>query len=297
MLQQDIQITALVNAAVHFMLAAGDGEDEIRLLLDGVVQSKIRGHIAGMQCHDHVDLPVGEHIFGHIRMDKFQTGVAVFLRDLPAALHHIRLQIIADDGGLDAPFDREVIVEDKGQVAFAAAEIQNGDGILAVIPESMIDQLNEPVDLLVLIVLGPDDFKIGGKHTQVNQSGDVFSLFQDIFLLPVVALDLAGQRHGGGGMAFIAAVTLHGVLDGLGVGDHQGLPIAAFQLGFHKFQKFPAGNIPVKGLVIPKGFQLIAKLSFQHHRADADFLVSGLIDGLAEYGLGKAWQRSFKIGQ
>ena len=295
-LQKNVQIAALADAAVHFVLAAGNGENEIRLFGDGVVQRKVRGHIAGVKSHDHVDVPVCQHIPGHIRSYEFQSGVAVLPGDLPAALHHIFLDVIADDGGIHLPLNGEVIVEDKGQIGFTAAKIQNGDVVFPVILKGVIDELNEAVDLLVLVVFGPDDFEIGGKDTQIHQCRDVFSLFEDIFLLSVVALHLSGQGKGSGGVPLVAAVTLHGVLDGLCIRYHQRLAIAALQLAFQNFQQLLAGHIPVKGLVVPETFQLIAKLAFQQHRPDGHLLVVRLVDGLAEHRLGKKGKGGFKIG-
>ena len=50
--EKHVQIAALMNAAVDFMLAAGDGEDEICFLLNGIMQGKVRSHIAGMERYD-----------------------------------------------------------------------------------------------------------------------------------------------------------------------------------------------------------------------------------------------------
>ena len=284
-----------MDAAVHFMLAAGNGEDEVCLLSDGIVQRKVRSHIAGMECYDHVNIAIGQHIFRYIRMDEFQTCIAVFLRDLTAALHHIRFQIVADDGGGHAALDGKVIVEDESQIGFAAAKVQNGDLVFAIILKGMVDQFDKAIDLLVLVIFGPDDFEILGKDTQIHQGGNILTLFEDVFLLPVVGADRTGQGNRGSGMLFIAAVLLKTILGGGRIGYHQCLPITALQVTLGDLQQLFTGNILVESFVIPKPFQLILQLPPQHHRTDADFGVVGLVNWLAEYRFGQSRESTFKI--
>ena len=109
---------------------------------------------------------------------------------------------------------------------------------------------SQPVDLLVLIILCAHDFKILGKDTQIHQSRDIFSLFQDIFLFAVVTLDFSGQRNRSCCVAFVTAVALHGVLDGFCVCYHQRLAITAFQLVCDHIQQFLTGYIPVECFVV-----------------------------------------------
>ena len=93
----------------------------------------------------------------------------------------------------------------------------------------MVDQFNESIDLLILVVFGPDNFEIGSENTQIHQSRNILALCQDVFLFPVMALHLTGQGNRSSGVTLVAAVPLHGVLDGLLVRYHQYLAVAAFQ--------------------------------------------------------------------
>ena len=190
------------------MLAAGDGEDEICLFGNGIVKGIIRGGVAGMECNDHIDAAIGENILGHIGTDEFQPLIAVLPGDFPAALHHIFFQVIADNCGVQPPFHGKIVIQNEGQIGFAAAKIQNGNVTLTVILESLINQFNKTIDLLVLIIFCPDDFHILGKYAQIHQRRDVLSLFEDVFLFPVMGLDGTGQGNGGSGVLFIAAVPL-----------------------------------------------------------------------------------------
>ena len=261
------------------------------------MQRKVRCHITGMQRYDHINAAIGEYVLGHIGLYKFQTLVTVLLCDLTAALDYILFQIIADDSGFDTPLHCEVVVQDKGQITLSATKVQNGNVVLAIILESVIDQFNEPVDLLVLVVLGSDDLIVGGKDTQIHQCGNVLTLFEDVFLFPVMALDATGQGDGSGRMALVAAVCLHGVLDGFCIRHHQTLAVATFQLVFHDLQQLLGSCVLVIRLVIPKTLQLIAHFTPQQHRPNGNLAVIGLVHRLAEHSFTQPGESSFKICQ
>ena len=98
------------------MLAAGYGEDILRLFLKGVVKSVVGGRVTGVERDNHIYLFLIQNVSGHIRVNKAKIMIAVLLRHLIAMLHHVRLQVITDYLRLHAFFDSEVVIEHKGQV-------------------------------------------------------------------------------------------------------------------------------------------------------------------------------------
>ena len=206
-LQQQIQISALSDGEIDLMLAAGHGEDVPDFSPDGIGQGEVRGHIAGVEGDHHVDGGVREGVLCYVRHLKAQALIAVAPGNFIAVFDHVRLEIIADDMGVQTALDGEVVVEDEGQIGLAAAEIQDADFSLPVLLPALGHQLHEAVDLLELVVAGADDLVVFGKHAQIHQRRDGLPLPEDVFLLPVVGLLPAGARHGRlGGGPLVAAV-------------------------------------------------------------------------------------------
>ncbi len=86
------------------MLAAGHGEDTTDTAVHGISKSIVRGGIAGVERHDHVDVRIGEGVPRHVRDLEAQPVIAVARGDLIAALDDIGLEIVADDAGAYAFF-------------------------------------------------------------------------------------------------------------------------------------------------------------------------------------------------
>ena len=171
--KQHIEIAAFLDSAVHFMLAAGYGENMLHAALDGIVQSIIRSGVAGVERDNHVDLLVIKHIARHIGNDKAQIIIAVPLGDLIAVPDHIFLEVVADDLRFHAALDREVIVQKKRQIRLAAAKVEDRNLCAFRCLEYIVHYFNKTVDLLILVVLASDDPEIARKHAEVDQRRNV----------------------------------------------------------------------------------------------------------------------------
>ena len=110
MAQENVQFAALFYLRVYLMLAAGDGENVLHVVLQRVVQGVVGGNVAGVQRHDHVDMPVVERVARHVGDVELKTGVAVLRGDAVAALHDVGLQIVADDVRAHTALLDEVII-------------------------------------------------------------------------------------------------------------------------------------------------------------------------------------------
>lgn len=108
--QENVQFAALFYLRVYLMLAAGDGENVLHIVLQRVVQGVVGGDVAGVQRHDHVDMPVVGACRASRRRRGTQDGVAVLRGDAVAALHDVGLQIVADDVSAHTALLDEVII-------------------------------------------------------------------------------------------------------------------------------------------------------------------------------------------
>ena len=195
------------------MLAAGHGEDATDTAVHGIGKGIVRGGIAGVERHDHVDVRIGKCVPRHVRDLEAQPVIAVARGDLIAALDNVGLEIVADDAGAHTFFDGKVIIENKSQVRLAAAEIKDADLFPAVGGKGLIDKLDKAVYLPVLAVLGADDLEVLREHAEVDKRWDVLTLAQEIFLLAVMRGSAAGQRERRGlAGALILAIDLEAEL-------------------------------------------------------------------------------------
>ena len=259
------------------------------------MQGVVRGRVAGVERHDHVHLLLVQHVLTHVRVYEAQPAVAVLLRDLSAALHHVGLEIVADDGHVHAPLDGEIVVEDKGQIALAAAEIQDRDGVLLAVGKGLVDELHKAVDLLVFVVAGLDHLELRCEHAQVHQGRDVLPLPENIALFPVVPGGCGAGQGGGGGRLFVAPVGLEAVLGALLFGHQQGLAIAPVPVLPAAPDQGLSAQILVEGLGAAANLRLEDPLPPQQQGPYADFGVGGLVDGLAEHRLGERLQRTLQL--
>ena len=186
MAQQQVEVTALVNSRVDLVLAAGHGENVLHALFHRVPEGVVRSGIAGVERDDHIDVRVGKRVARDVADDEAQTVVAVLLRDGVAVLDHVLLEVVAEDGGPDAALDGKIVVEDKGQIGLAAAEIENGDLLPIHRAEGVVHQLDEAVDLLILVVLRLDDAEVRREHPEIDERGDILPLGKQVFLFSVV---------------------------------------------------------------------------------------------------------------
>ena len=70
----------------------------------------------------------------------------------------------------------KIVVHDKGQVGFAAAKVNDVDFLPFVLPDAVIDDLNETVDLAEFVVHGLHNLTLFCKNSHVHKRRDHLSL-------------------------------------------------------------------------------------------------------------------------
>ena len=108
--QENVQLAALFYLRVYLVLAAGDGENVLHVVPQGVVQGVVGSNVAGVQRYDHVDVPVVERVARYVRDVELKAGVAVLHGDAIAALNDVGLQVVADDVRAHTELFDEVII-------------------------------------------------------------------------------------------------------------------------------------------------------------------------------------------
>ena len=103
--KQQVKLSPAVDAGIYLMLAAGHGEDATDTAVHGIGKGIVRGGIAGVERHDHVDVRIGKCVPRHVRDLEAQPVIAVARGDLIAALDNVGLEIVADDAGAHTFFD------------------------------------------------------------------------------------------------------------------------------------------------------------------------------------------------
>ena len=134
------------------MLAAGNGEDLLRIPFDRVVQGVVCSGIAGMKGNNHIHVVI-RGVIGDIADLKPEGGVAVLLSGLVALLNDVRFQVQADDVHGQVPDLREIVIENEGEVGLAAAEVDDAEGLVCgIVLILIVDDFQEPVDLAELVI-------------------------------------------------------------------------------------------------------------------------------------------------
>ena len=105
-LEKDIQIAALADRLVDLMLAAGDGENIVRVMPHGKVQRIVCCRITGVQRDEQVDLLIPQPILCDVGHQEAQLVIAVFPGNGVAALYYVLLEIVADHVHVKAALDR-----------------------------------------------------------------------------------------------------------------------------------------------------------------------------------------------
>ncbi len=214
--------------------------------------------------------------------------IAVLSGGLAAFFYHVGLQIEADDIGLHPLHGGEVVIDHKGEVGFAAAEVNDIDALPAQFADLIVQHLQKAVYLAVFVVHGPDHLPLPGEDAHVHQRRHVGPLGDQIILLPVVAAvgggrANAGATPSGGGqpLAFIGTLPLFGekqhMLPPLGPAvDLKEMPL--YQLGAPPGQVFQrqvfmehllvgvAGDLPLLPNRLHR--QLLIRLAFARRLAD-----------------------------
>ena len=184
------------------MLAAGNGEDFLRVPGDRIVKGIIRGSIAGMKGDDHVHI-LCRGILGDIADLEPEGGIAVLPRRLVAFLNDVRFQVQADDFHVQVTNFGEIVVKDEGQVGLSATEIDDAEGLVRnIVFILIINDFQEAVDLFKLVIPGTDDLSFRGHDAHIHQRRNNHALLQDMVLLPVgesFGAHQGGRLDGGGG--------------------------------------------------------------------------------------------------
>ena len=169
------------------MLAAWNRKDQPRVPADRIVQRVIRRRIAGVK-RDHHIYRIRALISVDVPQFKAQILIAVLFCRLVAVLDHIRLQVQTDDPHIQLPDLRQIIVQNKCQIRFAASKIDHRQcPVFGKRPDLVVDQLHKTVDLTVFIIHGPDDLSFRCEDSHIHQGRNRLSLFQNIVFLPVMA--------------------------------------------------------------------------------------------------------------
>ena len=151
-----------------------------------------------MQCNHEIDLS-RKLIAVDIAQFKMQAVIAVFTCRLIAFFDHIRLEIEAHHLHLALFYNSQIIIQNKGQVGFPAAEIDHAQRTLpGEIVRYIVHHLKKTVNLLVFIIHCVDNFSLFCEYTQVNEGLNHHAFFKQIALFPVVRLHgpwgLVGDR-------------------------------------------------------------------------------------------------------
>ena len=183
--------TVALDLAVELMLAAGNREDHLSAPLDGIIEGMVGGGIAGMEGNDHIGCLFGG-IACNVAQLKAQTCITILEGGQIAAGNNIGLEVKTDDGGGQTTDFGEVVVEDKGQIGLAAAEVDDGDILTTMLANGIVDHLDKTVDLTVFVLHFCCDLTFGGKDTQIDQRRNNRAFGQQVVLLTVMALGLLG---------------------------------------------------------------------------------------------------------
>ena len=121
--RQERSEPVVVHLAVQLVLAARRREDHLGAPADGPLERRIRCRVAGMQRDDHVRrLTLEQRDVAELEPQPF---VPQCVRQRPAALDHVLLEIEADDLHVEPALDREQVVERKGEIRLPRPEVDD----------------------------------------------------------------------------------------------------------------------------------------------------------------------------
>ena len=184
-----------------------------------------------MQRDKKIDPAVGQLVPGYVGNFKAQPGIAVLGRDGVAALDNVGFEVIADHVHVKAALDGKIVIEDKGQIGFAAAKVHHRQRSRLDRGKGIVDQLDKTVDLAVFVIFGLDDAQVRREDAKVHQRGNVFPLGEKIAFFAVVRERgcSAGAGDGGSPALLIRSVTPQDILSRAVPADKQDLAIAAVE--------------------------------------------------------------------
>ena len=188
MREKDIKVSALVNAVIHLVLTAGYRENVRHLMTYCVMKSKVCCDIAGVKGDYHINVTLEKLSLCDIVDIKLKVFIAVLLCRFVAVTDYILLEVIADNRCLYASYHSKIVINDKGKIAFSAAEIEYCYTVLTELAEGIVNNFNKAVYLLILIVFTFDNLKVTAENPQVNKSGNILPLLEDVFLFFIMTL-------------------------------------------------------------------------------------------------------------
>lgn len=259
--EQTVKFATLLYGQIDFVLATRHGKDVLDSLGNCVVQCVVGGNVASVQRHNHVDVGAFKFVLGDVGNNKFQACVAVLLRNLVAMFHHVGFEVVANDVGLDAFYHSKVVVDEKREIRLSTTKIQNCDTLLVVGFESIVNNFDEPVDLLELVVLGLNNFEILGKHAQIHKCRDVLPFLQNVVLLAICRQILLGKP--------VVLLQTLAFAVGVQVGDTPIFPnkthllVVWLNVLLIPLQKFVLGNVLVESLIVFELLHLPKNAVFQ----------------------------------
>ena len=207
---------AALYLGIELVLAAGDREYHLCAPADGVIDGVVGGRVAGMEGYDHVG-GLFRPVTGDIAQPETKAGIAVVEGGQIALGDDVGLEIEADDRWVQAADLGQVIIEYKGQIGLAAAEVDYRHVVPAIGADGVVDKLDEPVDLAVFVVHPGGDPALGGENAEVDQRGYRRALGQEVILLLVVALFVPDPARAGRGHRHLALFRdTQGAADPLG---------------------------------------------------------------------------------
>ena len=153
------------------MLTARDGEDDGSSAADSIAQRKIGRGIAGVERDDHVHIRFrGESM--DIADLKMQMVISIAASRFIAMFNDVLFQVQSQHVYLKAANLRKIIIQDKGQIRLAAAEVDDLIMRIRPVPQNIVNHLDKTVDLTVFVGHGRDEAALTGKDAHVDQRGD-----------------------------------------------------------------------------------------------------------------------------
>ena len=98
---------------------------------------------------------------------KGKPGHAVALSQRTAISYDVFFQVKPDDVCIHTADHGQIVVEDKRQIAFSAAEIDDVPLFARVGADDIVDKFDIAVDLAELVVAGPHDFAFFCHNTEI----------------------------------------------------------------------------------------------------------------------------------
>ena len=110
------------------MLTARNAEDDFSVPRHRIYQGIVSSRIACVQSYNHVSVVV--FIVCYIAAEKAETAVAQVGGDFIAEIYYICFQIQPCYFHIETFHQLEVMIDSKGQISFAAAEIDDFDRLV-----------------------------------------------------------------------------------------------------------------------------------------------------------------------